>query len=95
MQILKEVGLEDEVLELVRSHHEHYDGSGYPDARPARELSLATRILCVADAYDAMTSDRPYRKSMSQEKVFSILRECRGTQFDPDVVDALICSLEK
>ena len=95
MQILKEVGLEDEVLELVRSHHERYDGLGYPDKRPAKELSLPTRILCVADAYDAMTSDRPYRKGMGNEKVFSILRECKGTQFDPDVVEALIRSMEK
>ena len=87
--------LEDEVLELVRSHHERYDGMGYPDKRPAKELSLPTRILCVADAYDAMTSDRPYRKGMENEKVFSILRECKGTQFDPDVVEALIRSMEK
>ena len=94
-QILKEVGLEDEVLELVRSHHERYDGAGYPDQRPAKDLSLPTRILCVADAYDAMTSDRPYRKGMTQERVFAILNEGKGTQFDPDVVDALIRSMEK
>ena len=95
VQILKEVGLEDEVLELVRSHHERYDGCGYPEGRPTSQLTLETRILCVADAYDAMTSDRPYRKSMTQEEVFSILRGGKGTQFDPDVVDALIGSLEK
>ena len=61
VQILKEVGLEDEVLELVRSHHERYDGGGYPEGKPASELSLEPRILCAADAYDAMMSDRPYR----------------------------------
>ena len=95
VQILKEVGLEQEVLELVRSHHERYDGGGYPDGRPARDLSLSTRILCVADAYDAMSSDRPYRRSMTREQVFSILRENKGTQFDPDVVEALISAMEK
>ena len=89
-QILKEVGLEDEVLELVRSHHERYDGAGYPDQRPAKDLSLPTRILCVADAYDAMTSDRPYRKGMTQERVFAILNEGKGTQFDPDVVKYML-----
>lgn len=95
VQILKEVGLEDEVLELVRSHHERYDGGGYPEGTPARELTLETRILCVADAYDAMMSDRPYRKSMTQEEVFGILRAARGSQFDPDVIDALIAALGK
>lgn len=95
VRILEEVGLENEVLELVRSHHERIDGTGYPDKRSSRELSLETRILCVADAYDAMTSDRPYRKGMTFEQVYKILNECKGTQFDPDVVDALIKSLEK
>lgn len=95
VKILEEVGLEPEVLEMVRSHHERYDGDGYPDKRVARELSLAARILCVADAYDAMTSDRPYRKGMSDETVFRILNECKGTQFDPAIVDAFIKSREK
>lgn len=95
VRILEEVGLEPEVLEMVRSHHERYDGAGYPDHRSARELSLASRILCVADAYDAMTSDRPYRKGMPMEKVLQILEECKGTQFDPDIVDAFIKTLEK
>ena len=95
VQILKEVGLEDEVLELVRSHHERYDGGGYPEGKPASELSLETRILCAADAYDAMMSDRPYRKSLTQEEVFDILRRCKGTQFDPDVIDALIAAVGK
>lgn len=95
VRILEEVGLEPEVLEMVRSHHERFDGKGYPDKRAARELTLASRILCVADAYDAMTSDRPYRKGMPQEKVFQIMEECKGTQFDPEIVDAFIKTLEK
>lgn len=94
-KVLKEVGLESEVLEMVRSHHERYDGTGYPDGRVGRELSLAARILCVADAYDAMTSDRPYRKGLSQEIACNNLNEGKGTQFDPEIVDAFIASLEK
>lgn len=95
VKILEEVGLEPEVLEMVRSHHERYDGTGYPDKRSPKELSLASRILCVADAYDAMTSDRPYRNGMPLEKVLQILEECKGTQFDPEIVDAFIKTLEK
>lgn len=95
VKILEEVGFEPEVLEMVRSHHERYDGTGYPDKRSAKELSLGSRILCVADAYDAMTSDRPYRKGMPLEKVLKILEECKGTQFDPEIVDAFIKTLEK
>lgn len=95
VKILEEVGLEREVLEMVRSHHERYDGTGYPDGRSAAELSIASRILCVADAFDAMTSDRPYRLGMPEEKAVSILQECKGTQFDPEIVDAFIKSLEK
>ena len=95
IKILEEVGLEPEVLEMVRSHHERYDGNGYPDGRVAREVSLATRILCVADAYDAMTSDRPYRQGMSQETALGILEECKSTQFDPVIVDAMIKAMEK
>lgn len=95
VQVLKEVGLEPEVLEMVRCHHERYDGTGYPEHRPTKDLSLATRILCVADAYDAMTSDRPYRKGMPPEKALQILRDCKSTQFDPAVIEALISSMER
>ncbi len=95
VKILEEVGLEPEVLEIVRSHHERIDGKGYPEGRSKKDLTIASRILCVADAYDAMTSDRPYRKGMDLEKVKGILNECKGTQFDPEIVDAFIAYLEK
>ena len=83
------------MLEIVRSHHERIDGKGYPEGRSKKDLTIASRILCVADAYDAMTSDRPYRKGMDLEKVKGILNECKGTQFDPEIVDAFIAYLEK
>jgi len=92
--IVGRVGLEDAVLEMIRSHHERCDGTGYPDGRPSGELSLATRILAVADAYDAMTSDRPYRKGMSAAQALEELRRGVGTQFDADVVGAMLAVMD-
>lgn len=71
-------------LEGVRSHHERYDGRGYPDGLKGREIPLYGRIIAVADAYDAMTSDRPYRSGMRASEALNILEEGRGTQWDPD-----------
>ncbi|MDO7906683.1 HD domain-containing protein [Paenibacillus sp. JX-17] len=67
----------------VRSHHERYDGRGYPDGLSGEDIPLFGRIIAVADAYDAMTSDRPYRKGMDAERALSILDEGKGTQWDP------------
>jgi diguanylate cyclase (GGDEF)-like protein/putative nucleotidyltransferase with HDIG domain len=77
------------IAEWVRHSHEHYDGSGYPDGLSADEIPLASRILLVADAYDAMTSDRPYRSAQSQTDALIELRRHAGRQFDPLCVDAL------
>ncbi|MFC2014957.1 HD-GYP domain-containing protein [Chloroflexota bacterium] len=79
-----------EILQLVKHHHEHYDGTGYPDQLISSQIPLGTRILAVADAYDAMTSDRSYRKAMSSQAAFAELESRKGTQFDPDVVNALL-----
>jgi len=73
---------------LVRSSHERVDGKGYPDGLAGDEIPLGARIIAVCDAYDAMTSDRPYRAAMSREVALSELRRCAGTQFDHLVVDA-------
>jgi response regulator RpfG family c-di-GMP phosphodiesterase len=78
---------------LVRSSHERYDGTGYPDRLEREQIPLASRIIFVCDAYDAMTTDRPYRKAMSQEDAVAELRRCASTQFDPSVVDAFITEL--
>ncbi|MFC3750179.1 HD domain-containing phosphohydrolase [Paenibacillus sp. GCM10012306] len=67
----------------VRSHHERYDGKGYPDGLVGQDIPLYGRIIAVADAYDAMTSDRPYRKGMDPEQALGILEQGRGTQWDP------------
>ena len=83
-------------LNIVRSHHERYDGRGVPDGLKGLEIPLEARIVCVADALDAMTSDRPYRPSeMSLEMAVEELRRCVGSQFDPDVVEALVASAER
>lgn len=86
--------LSDEV-EIIRSHHEWYAGGGYPTGKPARDMSLEAMILCVADAFDAMTSDRSYRKAMSREEALQELRRGAGTQFCPDVVNAMERTLKK
>jgi len=89
-KMLEQVGgLLGEVGNLVRSCHEHYDGSGYPDGRAGDEIALVARIVCCCDAFHAMTSDRAYRKALSQEVALTELRANSGTQFDPRVVEAL------
>jgi hypothetical protein len=81
--------------ELVRHHHEHFDGRGYPNGKKGEEIPQGARILAVADAYDAMTSDRPYRSAMSRETAIARLRAASGTQFDPQVVEAFLTALAK
>lgn len=79
-----------EALPIILHHHEHYDGSGYPEGLSGEEIPLAARIILVADAYDAMTTDRPYREAMSPEAAIEELRRNGGKQFDPQVVEALL-----
>jgi HD-GYP domain-containing protein (c-di-GMP phosphodiesterase class II) len=81
-------GLED-VARIVRHHHERYDGDGYPDGLAGRDIPLSSRILTVADAYVAMTEDRPYRQARPRFEVDHEFRDCAGAQFDPYVVEAL------
>jgi HD-GYP domain-containing protein (c-di-GMP phosphodiesterase class II) len=89
--LLKRVGgLLGEVGTIVRSCHERWDGGGYPDRLAGREIPLIARIVCCCDAYDAMTTDRPYRRALTVEATLAELIANRGTQFDPAVVDALL-----
>jgi len=77
------------VLPMVRHHHEKYDGTGYPDHIKRKKIPLGARIICVADAFDAMTTQRPYNKPLPIKKALKKCKEQKGKQFDPDVVDAL------
>jgi putative nucleotidyltransferase with HDIG domain len=74
----------------IRHHHERWDGAGYPDGLRGRAIPLGARVIAVADAYDAMTSDRPYRKALPYETAIAELERGAGTQFDPDVVQAFV-----
>ena len=79
---------------FIRHHHERWDGTGYPDGLSTTQIPLGARLISVADAYDAMTSDRPYRTALSREKAVLELLHCSGTQFDPAVVRSFIDALD-
>jgi len=75
---------------IIRHHHEWYDGNGYPDGLKNEDIPLGARILTIADCYDAMTNDRPYRKALGLEEVVRELKKGKGTHFDPKLVDLFI-----
>ena len=75
-----------EIARVVRAHHERYDGTGYPDRLKGREIPLGARIMTIADTYDSITSERPYRKAASHRYAVKEIIACSGTQFDPEVV---------
>jgi HD-GYP domain-containing protein (c-di-GMP phosphodiesterase class II) len=77
---------------LVRHHHERFDGAGYPDGIGGNSIPFGARIICVVDAYDAMTTDRPYRHTLERDAALDELRRCAGTQFDPKIVETF-CSI--
>ena len=80
----------EQALDGVRTHHERFDGLGYPEGIMKENIPLIGRIIAVADAYDAMTSKRPYRKAKTKQQAVQELKRCSGTQFDPVVVDAFV-----
>ena len=91
-EILCRAGLFQEAA-VVRAHHERYDGRGYPDRLAADAIPLEARIVFVADAFEAMTSDRPYQAGMSDASALAELERCAGAQFDPVVVTAFAAEL--
>ena len=80
----------DVVVDLVRHHHERFDGRGYPGGLAGEEISLPTRLFTLADAYSTMTTDRPYRKGLSAIEALDQIRLNKGTQFDPDLAKVFI-----
>jgi putative nucleotidyltransferase with HDIG domain len=93
VQMLERVEELGAVLPLIRSAHERWDGSGYPDRIGGEAIPLGARVICVCDAFHAMVSDRPYRSALPLAEAIAEMRRCAGTQFDPIVVDALLAEL--
>ena len=87
-RIISQIPFLEDVSRIVRHHHERWDGKGYPDGLAGEAIPFGARIFAVADSFDAMTSDRPYRRALSVEDARAEVDRCRGTQFDPAVVDA-------
>ena len=95
INILSPIKILGDILPIIRYHHERFDGTGYPEGLSTDEIPLGARILAVADSFDAMTSDRPYHLRLSLDDAIMELENNSGTQFDPDVVKALLVILKK
>ncbi|MGB9779750.1 MAG: HD-GYP domain-containing protein [Caldanaerobacter sp.] len=94
-EIVKKLKVMENVAKIIRHHHERYDGKGYPDGLKGEDIPLGSRIIAVADAFDAMTSKRPYRESpLTIAEAVAELRKNAGVQFDPKVVEAFISIIE-
>lgn len=89
-ELLTSVGVLQPAIDAVRSHHEKWDGSGYPDGLSGKEIPLLARIIAVVDSFDAMTVDRPYREALSPGRAKQVITEGSGSAFDPEVVEAFL-----
>lgn len=95
VRILARVEFLEPLIPLIRHHHERFDGHGYPGSIDSHNIPYGARLIAIADTYDAMTSDRPYRKAMDMETALAELVRCRKTQFDPDLVDVFVEMMRK
>jgi HD-GYP domain-containing protein (c-di-GMP phosphodiesterase class II) len=86
MELLSPISYLAPALDIPRSHHEKWDGTGYPEGLAGEKIPLAARIFAIVDVYDALTSNRPYRLAWSQAKTLEYIRSLSGTHFDPNVV---------
>ena len=87
VHLLADFNLPEEVLSMVRAHHERPDGRGYPEGLAGEDIPLSARIICVADVFDALTTNRPYRRGYGREQALGIMAAERGTAFDPAIFD--------
>ena len=92
-EILRQFQINENVVKIVEQHHERVDGTGYPKALPAQDIVIGAKILAVADAYDAITSDRVYRKGLSKEEALEIITKASGSVYDEKIVKAFILGL--
>jgi putative nucleotidyltransferase with HDIG domain len=95
VRILEPVPGFKDALPIVAQHHEWFNGKGYPLGRAGNEIALHARIFAVADCYDALTSDRPYRKGLPAEQTIAMLLEKSGIQFDPQVIEAFTAAMSE
>jgi HD-GYP domain-containing protein (c-di-GMP phosphodiesterase class II) len=95
--LLREIDFPWDILPMVRGHHERWDGRGYPDGLAAENIALSARITCVADVFDALTTDRPYRPAFSHDEAMSMMAANSGKMFDPELFarfERLVCANE-
>jgi response regulator RpfG family c-di-GMP phosphodiesterase len=95
VQLLRQIQFPWNLDLIISQHHEHYDGSGYPEGSKGRQICIGARILSVADAFYAMTTDRPYRKALSHDKALEEIRRNAGSQFDPEVVEVFLSTIKE
>ena len=94
-RILEPIASYADIIPIVLQHHERFDGKGYPGGISGNDIDIGARILAVADVYDALISDRPYRKGWAVERVVDLIRKEAGCQFDPDVVDVFLAIMRQ
>lgn len=93
-EIISKVDFLKDITGIIKHHHERYDGNGYPDGIAGKEIPIEACILTIADSYDAMTSDRPYRKALTNEEALEEIRKCSGKQFHPELAEKFITMME-
>ena len=93
-KILKDFTSIEHIKDGALYHHERFDGKGYPEGLEGEQIPLVARIICVADSFDAMNSDRCYRKRLTREEIEREITQNRGTQFDPEIADCLLQLLQ-
>jgi len=90
VDIIKPIPFLSEILPIIRHHHENFDGTGYPDCLKGEEIPLGSRIISIADVYDALMSDRAYRKAYDADKVMQMMKKEKGKKFSPEVLEQFI-----